>query len=778
MNSYIYSSRTMQTSTSYERRKKWRFSLKWRNGCDFKQPCESTVFKMVPTTSLTQNMTSLPPSISIVTSSRFTSKDSLKSSSSTPPSSHLLNSSISTPSANNKSKPSFSVTSSSSLKLSWATVVSKNLPKSGPLTDTPTTPTTEPTLPTSPEPFHSIPLLHTPTMISFQMEDTVLPEVLHTPFTLFPAASIPHFSSSSILVPVLAPAAVPASDSAIYSNSTSTSTSIETTLTETIQEPVIETKRPTKISNQEISPKPLPSSPASAPPSPPLTWNLAAQYPKHKIASPSTPNSSISPPPLRLHSTGSSASQQNSTATPSVSSHKKKGSISTLTNTKTLSKFLETYQLDFQPKPLVLRGLVNQGNLCFLNVILQPLIHCIPFFNLIQDIHHQVQLDSTSTPLLAGFVQLFAEFDSQHIYDTRIPVNPEPIYIYLENKMSQYFVRGRQEDAEEFLSYLLDGLHNEFLIALPTLSPNSMHEENDPFNVNKGEIRNGKQGGSVDDDENGEWHVVKNHRKVSTTRFIKIQCTPITSLFGGSMKSRFKMPGSKASIVIEPFQSLPLDIQPDTVHTLMDALLYTVHSEHNVGVNGTKQNIFNALPTVFIFQLKRFYFDVQLQLPMKLCKQIEIPLEFQLDPIRFLGQPTQPVPAYRLFGVVYHHGATALGGHYTCDVLPTKERLVRIDDTELITLPIPESSTVLVPPQPSSHYLHSSSGSTKFSTSEPYFPKKLDLVDKNTKKESDCVPYLLFYEHTQYVRRPESFLDFKHIPSSHSSKSKRKKKSS
>lgn len=38
---------------------------------------------------------------------------------------------------------------------------------------------------------------------------------------------------------------------------------------------------------------------------------------------------------------------------------------------------------------------------------------------------------------------------------------------------------------------------------------------------------------------------------------------------------------------------------------------------------------------------------------------------------------------YKLFGVVYHHGQNATGGHYTCDVLVEDEKWLRLDDTAL-----------------------------------------------------------------------------------------------
>lgn len=42
--------------------------------------------------------------------------------------------------------------------------------------------------------------------------------------------------------------------------------------------------------------------------------------------------------------------------------------------------------------------------------------------------------------------------------------------------------------------------------------------------------------------------------------------------------------------------------------------------------------------------------------------------------------------AYRLAAVVYHHGAHAQGGHYTCDVWHPAGEWLRMDDENILTI--------------------------------------------------------------------------------------------
>ena len=113
-----------------------------------------------------------------------------------------------------------------------------------------------------------------------------------------------------------------------------------------------------------------------------------------------------------------------------------------------------------------------------------------------------------------------------------------PDYVYEALRRHKGFdqnSRGRQEDAEEYLGYLLDGLHEELLHALGS-------------------------GGSNWKDDDPDWSEVGKGNRVMNTRRIGGSESPITQIFRGELRSTLQCPGQKASSSVEPFLTLPVDV--------------------------------------------------------------------------------------------------------------------------------------------------------------------------------------------------------------------------
>lgn len=200
-------------------------------------------------------------------------------------------------------------------------------------------------------------------------------------------------------------------------------------------------------------------------------------------------------------------------------------------------------------------------------------------------------------------------------------------------------------------------------------------------------------------DSADDWLEVGRKQRAAVTRSSGTNTsTPITKIFGGLLRSEFRVPGLKDSITTEPYQPLQLDIQSPDVRNVLDALRgltrpERIHGDFNSArgkdVVATKQVFIETLPPILILHLKRFQFDAEGNGTIKIWKKIGYPLELEIPREALSRQSRQTsgegsLPKYRLVSVVYHHGKNASGGHYTVDVRRQDGReWIRIDDTAI-----------------------------------------------------------------------------------------------
>ncbi|XP_059552623.1 ubiquitin carboxyl-terminal hydrolase 10-like isoform X1 [Myotis daubentonii] len=372
-----------------------------------------------------------------------------------------------------------------------------------------------------------------------------------------------------------------------------------------------------------------------------------------------------------------------------------------------IAELLENVTLIHKPVSLQPRGLINKGNWCYINATLQALVACPPMYHLMKFIplYSKVQRPCTSTPMIDSFVRLMNEFTNMPVppkprqalgdkivRDIRPGAAFEPTYIYrlltvIKSSLSE---KGRQEDAEEYLGFILNGLHEEMLNLKKLLSPNN----------DKLPISNGPKSYSVNEEEQeepgegseDEWEQVGPRNKTSVTRQADFVQTPITGIFGGHIRSVVYQQSSKESATLQPFFTLQLDIQSDKIRTVQDALESLVARESVQGyTTKTKQEVeisrrvtLEKLPPVLVLHLKRFVYE-KTGGCQKLIKNIEYPVDLEISKeLLSPGVKNKNFKChrtYRLFAVVYHHGSSATGGHYTTDVFQIGlNGWLRIDD--------------------------------------------------------------------------------------------------
>ncbi|CDO94143.1 unnamed protein product [Kluyveromyces dobzhanskii CBS 2104] len=410
---------------------------------------------------------------------------------------------------------------------------------------------------------------------------------------------------------------------------------------------------------------------------------------------------------------------------------------------------------------LVPRGIYNKGSICFISSVLQLLIHCRSFVNLLNVIHTTTvhKADSTS-PLLEACMDIFKRFDRETVDNELLAakeqskatsnssnsnenvtsIDPEPLYRSI-SALPKFkdLMWGRQEDAEEFLTHLLDQLHEEFIESINNLNSTdvlnicqSLQEEDQkvyflryitkyktaafaekPDQTLKAFLEKYKQNNDLSDDEDKEWKEVSKKGKKSknaSKRITEVESSPISTIFGGQFRSVLDTPQNKESqsITYDPFQTIQLDISSPEVVDLESAFKkfseqesIEVKSSSGNEVEAKKHTCIDKLPQALIIQFKRFSFvshssknDLsnynsyngrieKIRKMVKYSHELTIPQESVSPNLASMGSSEQNFK-YSLSGVIYHHGVSPSGGHYTCDVYDKSlDKWYRIDDVNV-----------------------------------------------------------------------------------------------
>ncbi|GLE02646.1 hypothetical protein PINS_up011487 [Pythium insidiosum] len=389
------------------------------------------------------------------------------------------------------------------------------------------------------------------------------------------------------------------------------------------------------------------------------------------------------------------------------------------------------------------RGLVNQGNTCFQNAIMQSILSCPPFVNLLVEISSLVAatpdvLAQSASGFRAwrhmlAFTREFEEptlaqlqrLGGSGLNDIQRKV-PRPI------KISGYFLdvlsafqksRGDQEDALEFLEFFLDYLHSEYEQSGLTL-PSSCEAQT------KRAVGGAQDDSSAAFDMDDGWAEVGKGGKSAVLRQNPVDTarSPINWLFKGTVRAELRQGGKKqSSITIEPFHCLHLNLDHDLSgaipgaptmkaaltksYNVLDMIRKTFEPEviEDSGRNGSLKRIstIDELPAVLTLNLKRFTYHPELG-PVKLQQFVQYPVSFEF-PVDVLSPKcraengagagadstttavdatgfTRFPPVYELFAVVSHHGKYVMGGHYTCVCRDNKDQWFQYDDEHVLSV--------------------------------------------------------------------------------------------
>ncbi|XP_014831972.1 PREDICTED: ubiquitin carboxyl-terminal hydrolase 12-like, partial [Poecilia mexicana] len=289
-------------------------------------------------------------------------------------------------------------------------------------------------------------------------------------------------------------------------------------------------------------------------------------------------------------------------------------------------------------------GLVNFGNTCYCNSVLQALYFCRPFREKV--LAYKVQ-PRRKESLLTCLADLFNSIATQK---KKVGVIPPKKFISRLRKENELFDNYMQQDAHEFLNYLLN-----------TIADLLQEEKSQERQQNGKLVQNGSGcgdgGGGGGEGDSGK----------------ETQQTWVHEIFQGTLTNETRCLNCEAvSSKDEDFLDLSVDVEQNTsiTHCLRGfSNTETLCSEYKYYCEqcrskqeAQKRMRVKKLPMILALHLKRFKYMDQLHRYTKLSYRVVFPLELRL--FNTSGDATNPDRMYDLVAVVVHCGSGPNRGHY------------------------------------------------------------------------------------------------------------------
>ncbi|XP_076631866.1 uncharacterized protein LOC143346988 isoform X2 [Colletes latitarsis] len=295
-----------------------------------------------------------------------------------------------------------------------------------------------------------------------------------------------------------------------------------------------------------------------------------------------------------------------------------------------------------------LNGLRNIGNTCFMNSVIQCLSNTRPLLEYLLNEQYLADINTTTSSMKGALIKAFSqvihelwEVGGDHVVNTTA----------LKSQIQRFaprFMGYSQQDAQEFLRYLLEGLHED--VNRVTVKPQPIHTDIP------------------------EMYTDSQKAVESWKRYLRSEDSMIVDVFVGQLRSSLRCTScDHVSVTLDPFWdlSLPIPTRSGTVklsqclehftrEEVLDGDEKPTCSKCQMRRKCTKSFSIQKFPKILVIHLKRF--SPMERFRGKLNVMVDFPLT-GLDLSAFAA-PRVPGCTYNLYGVANHSGTT-YSGHYT-----------------------------------------------------------------------------------------------------------------